>query len=63
MGYDDVGGWPVGDVLAGERVLVHPGPHVAGVDGIHAQAGLLGRQDPAHLVEGGLRGAVRAQPG
>ena len=35
---------PVGDVLAGERVLVHLGAHVAGVDDEHPQVGLLGRE-------------------
>ena len=36
-GHDVVGQRPVGDVLARERVLVHLGAHVAGVDDQHAQ--------------------------
>ena len=50
----------VGDVLAGERVLVHLGAHVARVDGVHAQRGLLGRQHPGRVVEPGLGRAVAA---
>ena len=39
QGRDDrLGLRPVGDVLARERVLVHLGAHVAGVDGVHARA-------------------------
>ncbi len=57
-----LGRWPVGDVFTGERVLVHLGPHVAGVDGVHPKVRLLGGEDPADLVEGGLGGAVRAPP-
>ena len=51
---------PVADVLAGEGVLVHPGPHVARVDPVHAHPVLLGRQHPAELLQRRLGGAVAA---
>ena len=52
----------VGDVLAGERVLVHLGAHVAGVDDEHPTRRLLDREDPARVLERGLRRAVPAPP-
>ena len=51
---------PVADVLAGEGGLVHVGAHVAGVHGIDAKVGLLGGEDGAELVEGGLGRPVAA---
>ena len=50
----------VGDVLAGEGVLVHLRAHVTGVDRVHAQRRLLGGQHRGELVQGGLRRAVAA---
>ena len=52
----------VGDVLAGERVLVHLGAHVAGIDDEHAHVGMLGREHGRQLLERGLRRAVAAPP-
>ena len=51
---------PVGDVFARERVLVHLGAHVAGIDDQHAQLGLLGREHRRQVFERGLRRAVAA---
>ena len=51
---------PVGDVLAGERLLVHPRAHVARVDGVDAQLRMLGGEDRGQLLERRLRGAVAA---
>ena len=51
---------PVGDVLAGEGVLVHAGAHVAGVEPPHAEGGLLGGEDGAELFERRLRRPVPA---
>ena len=53
----------VGDVLAGERLLVHAGAHVAGVDGVDAQLRVLGGEHRAELLERGLGGAVAAPAG
>ena len=50
----------VGDVLAGEGVLVHLRAHVAGIDPVDAEVGLLGGEDVRELLEPGLRGAVPA---
>ena len=50
----------VGDVLAGEGVLVHLGAHVARVDAEHAEVGSLGAEDGGELLEAGLGGAVGA---
>ena len=44
----------------GKGVLVHVGPHVAGVDRPHPDARVLGGQHCAHLVERRLRRAVAA---
>ena len=44
----------------GERVLVHLRAHVAGVDGVDAQVGMLGGEDGAELLERRLRRAVAA---
>ena len=52
----------IGDVLAGERVLVHLGAHVAGVDDEHPTPRLLDGEDPARVLERGLRRAVPAPP-
>jgi hypothetical protein len=41
----------VGDVLPGERVLVHLGPHVARIECPHPKPGVLGGQDRAQVVE------------
>ena len=52
---------PVGDVLAGERLLVHLRAHVAGVDGVDAQLRAARRRGPrVELLERGLRRAVAA---
>ena len=59
-GHAGLGRRAVGDVLAGEGVLVHLGAHVAGVDGQHPQLGVLGGEHPADVVERGLGGAVAA---
>ena len=45
-GHARLGRRPVGDVLAGERVLVHLRAHVAGVDRVDAQLRVLGGEDP-----------------
>ena len=50
----------VGDVLAGEGVLVHLRAHVAGVDAQHPEVGALDGEDPADVVQRGLGGAVAA---
>ena len=50
----------IGDVLAGERLLVHLRAHVAGVEGVHAHLRFLGREDVAELFQRGLRRAVPA---
>ena len=50
----------VGDVLAGERVLVHLGAHVAGIDDEDAEVGSLDREHAAGVLERGLRRAVAA---
>ena len=51
---------PVGDVLAGERVLLHPRAHVARVDRVRAQAGVLGCEDRRQVGQRGLGRAVAA---
>ena len=51
---------PVGDVFAREGVLVHLRAHVAGIDRVHAQLGVLGRQHRAQLLERRLARAVPA---
>ena len=50
----------VGDVLAGEGLLVHARVHVARVDGVDAPCRVLGGEDRGQLLERGLRGAVAA---
>ena len=50
----------VGDVLPGERLLVHLGPHVAGVDGVDPQGRVLGGEDAGDLVGRRLGRAVAA---
>ena len=55
-----VGQRTVGDVLARERVLVHLGAHVAGIDDEHAHVGMLGREHRRQLLERGLRRSVAA---
>ena len=50
----------VGDVLARERVLVHLGAHVAGIDDEDPQVGSLDGEDPTRVLERGLRRAVAA---
>ena len=50
----------VGDVLAGERGLVHGRAQVAGIDDVDREVGVLDGQDLAELLERGLRRAVRA---
>ena len=62
VGHDLVGPRSVRDVLAGEGVLVHLRPHVAGVDGPHAQRRLLGGEHGAHVVEGRLGEPVSSPP-
>ena len=59
-GHALLGRRPVGDVLAGERVLLHLRSHVAGVDRVDAEAGLLGAEHGGELRECGLRRAVAA---
>ena len=61
-GHDGRGLGPVGDVLAGERGLVHRGAQVAGVDRPHGQRGELDRQHRPEMLERGLAGAVAAPP-
>ena len=53
---------PVRDVLAGKGVLVHLGPHVAGIDRPHPQTRLLHGQHGTEVVERGLGRAVAAPP-
>ena len=45
---------PVGDVLVRERLLMHPGPHVAGIDRVDAELRVLGLR--------GSPSAARARP-
>ena len=59
-GRDRGGQRTVGDVFAGERVLVHLGAHVAGIDHEHAHVGMLGREHRRQLLERGLRRSVAA---
>ena len=59
-GHALLGRRPIGDVLAGERLLVHLRAHVTGVDRIHPQRRLLGGEDRRQLLERCLRGAVAA---
>ncbi len=59
-GHDGGGLGPVRDVLAGERGLVHGGPHVARVDGPDGQRGELDRQHGAEMLQRGLARAVPA---
>ena len=57
---DGLGFGPVGDVLARERPLVHGGAHVAGVERVDGQVGLLDAEHGRVVVERGLGGAVAA---
>ena len=50
----------VGDVLAGERRLVHRGVHVARVEGVDGEVRALGAEHVGELLERGLRRAVAA---
>ena len=59
-GHARLGLGAIGDVLAGEGVLVHLRAHVAGVDAEHAEVGSLGAEDGGELLEAGLGGAVGA---
>ena len=51
---------PVADVLAGEGLLMHGGAHVTRIHPVDAQAGLLGGEHVAQLLERRLRCAVSA---
>ena len=59
-GHDRLGQRAIGDVLARERVLVHLGAHVAGIDHQHAHARDARRRARRQLLERGLRRAVAA---
>src|SRR5919199_5401797 len=45
-------------VFVGERLLVHPRPHVTRVGPVHAQIRILGGENAGELLEGGLARAV-----
>ena len=62
-GHHRLGQRPVGDVLAGERRLVHVGAQVAGIDPPDPDGDLLGRQHVAGLLERGLGRSVAAPAG
>ena len=49
---------PVRDVLAGEGVLVHLGPHVARINGQHPELRVFDGEDPPDVIERRLRRAV-----
>ena len=59
-GHAVLGRRAVRDVLAGERLLVHLRPHVAGVDRVDPQRRVLLGEDRGGLVERRLRGPVAA---
>src|SRR6185312_5167921 len=50
----------VGDVLAGERRLMHRGVHVTGIEGVDVELGVLYGEDPRELLEHRLRRAIAA---
>ena len=56
----DLGQRPVGDVLVGERLLVHLRAEVAGIDPVDPKVGMLGGKDRGQLLERRLRRAVAA---
>ena len=61
-GHHRLGPGPVGDVLAGEGLLVHVGAQVARVGPPHPDGEFLGGQDVRGLLQGGLGRAVAAPP-
>ena len=53
---------PVRDVFIRERLLVHPGVHVAGVEPVDGDVRLLDRQDVGELFEAGFRRSIPSPP-